>query len=177
MKYLCDLTGRCLNVALLLLGLAHAGAVLAHQPSLCHADEKMVFSCMTTNRKMVSVCASSNLKERPAKGYIAYRFGTQKKMELQLHIHDPANQDSPLYYHYFRPQTDRNQLWFNAGGATYTVFTNYDGTETPSSVAGVSVDFGGKRSVSIACKGGHEANWWVIDGVVACSDEIFNSCN
>lgn len=177
MKYPCGLIGRYLTTTLLLLGLSPVGTALAHQPSLCRAGENVVFSCMTTNRKVVSVCTSSNLKEKPTQGYIAYRFGTQKKLELQLLSHDPGNQDSPLYYHYFRPQADRNQLWFNGGGATYTVFTNYDGTDSPSSVAGVMVDLGDKRSVSILCKRGFDANWWNIEGVVACSDEVLNSCN
>lgn len=48
--------------------------------TLCESHEDIYFSCPLPSGKIVSVCASNN--DKPSSGYVQYRYGTLKKIEL-----------------------------------------------------------------------------------------------
>lgn len=50
--------------------------VLAQVASHCSDKERVVFTCTTSSKKIISFCASSDNK------YLQYRFGTSDKIEL-----------------------------------------------------------------------------------------------
>jgi hypothetical protein len=66
------------------LGLALALPLVAGaQESLCRAGELVIFSCRI-GHKTASACASATLG--PASGYVRYRFGKPKAIELDLRV-------------------------------------------------------------------------------------------
>lgn len=52
----------------------------ADETTLCGSSEEVYFSCLV-DKKIVSLCASGNIS--PANGYVQYRFGMPKAIELQ----------------------------------------------------------------------------------------------
>lgn len=154
-------------------------SVLADPSSLCVSGEDEVFSCVTKSRKTISVCASRGVKKDPARGHVVYRFGRKGAEEIQLLSQNPGSQNSPIFYHYFRPGADRTDLRFDGGKVAYTVFSSYDESLSPDVEAGVIVSFeddNKKQPVVVHCKQAHRANWILIEGVVGCADEVMNSC-
>lgn len=150
----------------------------AYATDLCGAHEITVFSCKTSKTKSVSVCASKNLARHSASSYVAYRFGSPTKLELDITHKNPLSTGDPRFYHYFRPQVDRFSLTFQGKGAVYSVFSEYDGDldpEHPKSEAGVA-GVTKSKSAQIACIGAAKERWYVVQGHVPCEDDDMNVC-
>lgn len=86
---------------------------VASNSSLCQAEETILFSCMTKQNKIISLCASKELSA--TNGYIQYRFGNKKAVELTY----PANQTVPAS----KAFQGRSQM-FSGGGGIYLRFKN-----------------------------------------------------
>ena len=132
------MTMRCTTTLAALLTLAaHATAAT---PSLCRADEQVVFSCQLQGkgpRKLVSVCAARDLGSPGA--FVAYRFGQPLQPEL---VYPASKRDSLKAFtrwHYWRFQTDYQQLSFTNGDYRYTVFDRYAADARPVKSYGVEV--------------------------------------
>ena len=81
--------------------------------SLCSSDEQVVFSCATTQKKVVSICASSDLTATA--GYLQYRIGTPGKTpELTF----PSAKERP------KARFQSGTLMFSGGGGAYLTFNN-----------------------------------------------------
>jgi hypothetical protein len=152
--------------------------------SHCTPQEDVVFSCTLQSRKVISVCASKQLLEQPAKGYLSYRAGVLGAVELEYPaVRDASSADKFVFGHYFRYQTDRSWLTFSNGEYTYTVYDNYDGDARPKMSSGVGVSHSGsqtsgsQKSTTLLCVGKAKAQWSLIDGAVPCSDEGLSTCN
>ena len=96
--------------------------------TLCSSSEEVVFSCQIQRGKTVSVCASSS-NQRTA--IIAYRFGTAKKIELELTA--DTSHESPSIEHNGTMGTRAFEYFvrFKSGEYTYTVLTRWDGCPWP----------------------------------------------
>lgn len=93
---------------------------------LCKANEKIVFSFLTQNNKIVSVCSEKKNQ------YLVYRFGTQVKTELQYPaVLDETSWQKFELYSYFRgggkenAGVDENHLSFTNDDTKYEIFEDY----------------------------------------------------
>jgi len=126
--------------------IAQALKVASH----CAPGEKVVFSCATTNAKLISLCSSSTLT--PSDGYLQYRFGPGNKPELVY----PATRGHPSKHFQF------GSLFYSGGGGEFLKFSNGEYTYILFSAlikgegdkAGVVVSKAGKRIAYLPCKGG-----------------------
>ena len=117
---------------------AQSGAL---QPNtLCAKDERVIFSCLLRRpAKTVSVCAAKNLTRET--GYLQYRFGLPRKIELEFPKERQGSQQKFTYVHYFRAQVDLTEIHFSVNDVDYSVFDQYNGEEKPVvSLQGVTVN-------------------------------------
>ncbi|NMF87881.1 hypothetical protein [Aromatoleum petrolei] len=147
-------------------------------PSLCTQAEDVVFSCrLKRSTKVVSVCTSRDLLQKPNGGYVIYRFGEAGAVELE---YPASRRNSPgqfSYYHYFRPDTDQVSLSFSNVGYRYVIHEDHDEMQTPAGSAGVSAtEIKSGKTVTLECAGDPVAHWYRIDGAVACDDDLMSSC-
>ena len=92
--------------------------------TLCSSSEEVVFSCQVQRGRTISVCASPS-NQGGAK--IAYRFGTAKKIELELAA-DTSQESPPIEYNGTRgSRASEYFVRFRSGEYTYTVQTQWDG--------------------------------------------------
>ena len=135
-------------VAVMVLVLLSAPAA---KPSLCAPDEVVAFSCALPRKKLASLCASKDAG--PTAGFVQYRFGTAKKVELAF----PAEK-APAAQHLLGREVHwtkggATSLRFASGGFEYLVYT---GANNDWHWAGVVVFKGGKVLRRLACLGGDE---------------------
>lgn len=88
------------------------GSPQATAVSLCAPEESVVFSCGTSNGKVVSICSSPDLAADA--GYVQYRFGRiDEKPELTY----PATRTHP------RGHFKGGTMMYSGGGGAYLKFT------------------------------------------------------
>ena len=96
--------------------LACATATAAAQspaPTFCSADEQVIFSCATTRKRIISLCATGPLTKTA--GTLQYRFGTiEREMELVW----PVPVAHPTGYFVSGTVT------YSGGGGAYIKFTH-----------------------------------------------------
>jgi hypothetical protein len=157
----------CTNCLPVLLALACLDAVAA--VSLCGPAEAVVFSCVVEpSRKTASLCASPDLGED--RGHLAYRFGTQGRIELEFPRRGtPSSAEQFRYAHYFRSQVDRTEISFSVGEYSYTVFSYFDGEAKPANSEGVRV-VRGKVKREFRCTGRSSANFTKLERAVPCDE-------
>ena len=116
--------------------LAQTGTVA----TLCRQDEQVLFHCpVQGGRKLVSLCGSTHLTA--TEGYLQYRFGPARKIELEFPRQRDDSQKQFRYAHYMRYQVDRSEVSFQRDNYTYTLFDGYEGDTKPSRrLSGVRVD-------------------------------------
>ncbi|MGL5452520.1 MAG: hypothetical protein ACRDBT_08985 [Aeromonas sp.] len=116
------------------------------QTSLCQSQEEVLFAC-STGKKIISVCASDDFSAHS--GYVQYRFGTKKKIELAF----PEQPGHPSTF------ATGGTITYAGGGAAYMRFNNgahsyvvYSGMGRGWDKQGVVVEKRGKMLVNILCK-------------------------
>src|SRR5258708_34242175 len=116
----------CLVVAALTpLGCVAATGDSKRPPSLCQADEQVIFSCISHSRgKTASLCASRSL--RSDRGYIVYRFGHPGRVELEYPDQHAGSRLKFRFAHYSRPLVDRFQVTFENGSSHYALCDFYE---------------------------------------------------
>lgn len=116
-------------------------------PSLCKADEKVVFSCVMKkpSGKILSVCSSKTLTATA--GFLVYRFGTTEKTELSFPKSLERTQKAFTFSRYTRPMTTYTRLRFS--GADGTSYSVYDDDSDGQEAAGVRVNSPGKASSEV----------------------------
>ncbi|MGZ8433111.1 MAG: hypothetical protein ACXWZE_09135 [Candidatus Binatia bacterium] len=119
--------------------LAAEMATVAQPPSLCRAEEQIIFTCVAAgSAKVASLCGSRLLDHR--RGYLQYRYGNPGAIELQFPQARANTQLAFRYAHYFRAQVDRTEISFDNQDSRYILFDYYDGDVKPVvAVAGVRV--------------------------------------
>ncbi|MEX8519743.1 MAG: hypothetical protein AB3X44_14625 [Leptothrix sp. (in: b-proteobacteria)] len=130
-------------------------SIYSKDVSLCTAQEQVLFTCMVKS-KTISVCGSHGFNSES--GYVQYRYGTQKKIELQY----PSLVTPPKGHFWFSSTPyaggGESRLRFINSGAQYEVFdrtirTGFgkDGLHYPESTAGVIVFDPGHAYKEILC--------------------------
>ncbi|MGF6965251.1 hypothetical protein OKW43_002256 [Paraburkholderia sp. WC7.3g] len=114
-------------------------------PSLCESPESVVFSCSTATSKIIALCMDARTQE------IVYRFGKVGKIEM-CYSAKQGSEHGFLYNHYVRPSVDYMRISFMRAGYEYSVFRNYDATESQVSSYGVAVSKDGSDEMQIKCK-------------------------
>ena len=106
-------------------------AISARPPSLCTAQEDILFNCPIRGKdgKYASLCASKDLSAKS--GTLKYRFGSLKKVELEY----PSSSQNTLSWFkinsYFRGGGVQNagmslfSIVFEKEGYRYAVFSDY----------------------------------------------------
>jgi hypothetical protein len=152
------------------IGTLYATACYSESDSLCKTDETVVFSCaLKGGKKTLSLCSSPKLTKKD--GYIQYRFGTEKKIELEYPANRQASQKSFRFAHYSRFQVDRTVISFDRSGYTYAIFDSYDGDSNPAvREQGVEVTSqkNKKKTTTLLCSAPAKSNLGSLISVVAC---------
>lgn len=125
------------------------------QPNtLCAKDERVIFACVLRRpAKIVSVCASKDLTRET--GYLQYRFGLPRKIELEFPKDRTGTQEKFEYTHYFRAQVDLNEINFTVDGVNYSVVDDYNGEEKPAqSIEGITINWPNtdRKEVRYTCR-------------------------
>ncbi|MFG1464017.1 hypothetical protein V5F77_14075 [Xanthobacter sp. DSM 24535] len=139
-------------LAALALAVLAVPARAAPEPSLCKADEAVIFSCPTEAR-IISVCASGDFAS--GRGAVQYRYGRTHSVELTYP--EPGTPPAKAF--------TAGRLMFAGGGGAwlrfekppfrYTVFTaigKWNPQGGPLGIAGVAVEKDGKALADIACR-------------------------
>lgn len=91
----------------------------ASEVTLCQSHEEVYFNCQSDGR-LLSVCASGNVS--PDNGYVQYRFGVNKKIELEY----PRKSYPPRKRFSISDIAEGNanftHLKFNSGGFHYVLY-------------------------------------------------------
>lgn len=120
-----------------------AGAADALPPSLCGAQEGLVFACSVGGGKHLSLCGVP-----PAT--LQYRFGTAARTELAFPADAADGVRRLRLAHYQRAQVERTEINFSIGDIDYTVF---DDTRGGRRRAGVAVQREGQPEQQLPCRG------------------------
>jgi hypothetical protein len=139
-------------------GAASLGPATASRNSpLCRGTEQVMFSCRTTNNKLIAICASADLST--TSGYVQYRFGTDNHVELKLPA-DEAVQNFRDVTSYYAPENwgasvFQSDITFNSpdGIYAYQVYSSYYHGDVTS---GVNVTKSGNPLVTINCSGAYD---------------------
>lgn len=143
------------------------------QVTLCRQGEEVFFSCpVKDGTRVVSLCGSPRLTAR--EGYLQYRFGRPRKLELE---HPKRRQEAPQtfrYAQYSRYQVDRVAVSFRRGGFTYTLFDSYEGDASPPARhQGVQVtpSGAGRKEVTLECRGAAAGNLYSLSSILPCDKD------
>lgn len=142
-----------LALALLLFGALPSPGRAASAPTLCKADEIVVFSC-STGARVASLCASKDISK--SAGHLQYRFGQKDKLELSY----PAETAKPaqLFEAGLLSYSGGGGAWlrFDKGPFRYSIFSaigKWGPKEEPVEAAGVFVEKDGKNIANLLCRG------------------------
>ena len=127
--------------------------------SLCEQGEKIIFSCAIKKpAKMVSLCASAGLSKDH--GYLQYRFGLPRKIELEFPKTREGTQAAFKYSHYFRAQFDQTEISFTSAGHQYAIFDDYNGEQKPASHdQGIRITTPDGKETTLSCRGRAQADY------------------
>lgn len=116
----------------------------AAEPSLCSPKESVIFSCSTAASKTIALCMDEHTQ------LINYRYGKPQRIELSYSAKQ-GSENGFFYNHYFRASVDYLRIAFSTGGYEYSVFRNYDATESSLANYGVAVSRNGNDKAQINC--------------------------
>ncbi len=129
----------------------------AAEPTLCNAEELVVFSCSTGSR-IASVCASKNISQKA--GHLQYRFGQKGKIELSYPATDaePAKAFSSGTMSY----SGGGGAWlrFSKGQFRYSIFTaigKWGPSGRHATAEGVAIQKDGKDFANFPCRSPSES--------------------
>lgn len=114
-------------------------------PSLCAPAESVIFSCATARSKSIALCIDNRTR------MVTYRFGRVGKIEMAYSAKE-GDESGFFYNHYIRAGVDYTRIAFVKAGYEYSVFRNYDATESRVPNYGVAVSRGGDDEVQIKCQ-------------------------
>jgi len=130
-----------------------SSAAAAPAPTLCAANERVLFSC-STGAHTASICASKDLSKDAA---VQYRFGKPGSLELVYPEAGVKPADAFVLGTLAFSGGGGAWLRFHKGPFRYTVFTaigKWGRGGAPADAAGVAVDKDGKEFAHFPCRGG-----------------------
>ncbi|MBL8519075.1 MAG: hypothetical protein JNK75_00255 [Betaproteobacteria bacterium] len=152
-------------------------ATPATPPSLCTANEAIVFTC-STGAKVASVCASRDLS--PKAGTATYRFGAPGAMP-EMSLPEVPQHPSRAVYGQTETFAAGGGAWlrFTRGAHAYIVFTGIGKWGKGGAVAekaGVIVEKDGKRIAVVRCRGKETSelgpDWFEKAGIAHRQEEF-----
>lgn len=131
---------------------ATSWAAASPAPTLCNADELVIFSC-ATGARVASICASKSLSKTD--GYMQYRFGRNENVELSYPELGAKSVD--IYTSGTMMFSGGGGAWlrFKKGPFSYTIFTatgKWGSSGSPLGVGGVAVQKDGKEFANFRCR-------------------------
>jgi len=134
--------------------------------NLCREAEQIVFSCQIKGSdKILSVCAAQNLDRE--NGYLQYRFGTNKEVELEFPSDIRDSQKAFRYSRYTRPLVTYLRLSFQENNYTFTVYDDYTAeTGTEHRCAGVTVVSPDGKQTDFECETPIISNLMLLEYIV-----------
>lgn len=144
--------------------------VFAAEPSLCSPRESVIFSCSTAASKTIALCMDEHTQ------LITYRYGKPQRIELSYSAKE-GSEDGFFYNHYFRSSVDYLRISFITAGYEYSVFRNYDATESLLFKYGVLVSKNGNEKVQINCQSRVVDNMSRIVMHLKCDDSSALGCS
>jgi hypothetical protein len=134
--------------------------------NLCREAEQIVFSCQIKGSdKILSVCAAQNLDRE--NGYLQYRFGTNKEVELEFPSNIRDSQMAFQYSRYTRPLVTYLRLSFQENNYTFTVYDDYNAeTGTEHRCAGVTVVSPDGKQTDFECETPIISNLMLLEYIV-----------
>jgi hypothetical protein len=129
----------------------------AAAPTLCKADELVVFSC-PTGAHTASVCASKDISK--SAGAMQYRYG--KKDSVDLAYPDSGAKPADVFTSGTMMFSGGGGAWlrFSKGAFRYTIFTaigKWGPSESATDAAGVAVEKDGAAFANFPCRAGVDA--------------------
>lgn len=126
----------------------------AAAPTLCKADELVVFSC-PTDAHTASICASKSISK--SDGYMQYRYGRRDSVDLTYP--DAGEKPADVFTSGTMSFSGGGGAWlrFSKGPYVYTIFTaigKWGPSGSPADAAGVTVTKDGKVFANFPCRGG-----------------------
>ena len=122
--------------------------------SLCAPGERVVWSCeIRGQRKWASICSSPELDR--SRGYVQYRFGRPRQIELEFPRERVNTQSAFQYSRYTRPLVTYLKLRFENNGVTYTISDDFNDEERRGRRdAGITIKPSGanSRETSLQCR-------------------------
>jgi len=127
---------------------------LAAAPTLCKADELVVFSC-PTGAHTASVCASKDISK--SAGALQYRFG--KKENVDMAYPDAGAKPTDVFMSGMLMYSGGGGAWlrFSKGSFVYTIFSaigKWGPGGTVADVGGVAIQKDGKEFANFPCRAG-----------------------
>ncbi len=167
-----------MTLACLASGLIFSSAQAASPTSHCAPSEKIYFTCETKQKKVISICGSTELSQ--AQSYLQYRYGKKGFVELEFPKERKGSTKTFFYAHHFRAQFDNTTLRFENKGVSYEIYRVYDGDSKPAvDIAGVAVTPAAKKRTEIACaslkKEAYTNELSALEGFASCDpDDAMN---
>ena len=121
---------------------------------------------------MVSLCGSKDLTAHD--GYLQYRFGRARHVELEFPPQRQDTQQMFRYSQYSRYQVHRAAVSFQRGGHTYVLFDSYEGdasAKTHQQGVQVAPAGGVRQEVTFLCRGVARGNLYSLSSVLPCNRE------
>jgi hypothetical protein len=138
--------------------------------SLCSSADTVIFSCSTSKSKSVALCMNNHPQT------ITYRFGSPGKIEMS-YVATASNGNDFLYNHYFRPRVEYTRISFIKSDYKYSIFRNYDATESPVPRYGVAVSRNEGDEVQIKCQSKVVDNMSKLLDRLKCDDSSALGCS
>lgn len=151
-----------------ILSISATGDAAVAGPTLCTSAESVIFSCSTAKSRIIALCQDKRSEA------ITYRFGRPGKIELR---YSAKQGEGFLYNHYFRAQVDYTRISFVKDGYEYSVFGNYDGSQSPVTDYGVAVSTDGEDETQIECRSHVVDNMSKIIKHLKCDENSALGCS
>lgn len=144
--------------------------------TLCNPSEIVVFSCpIARSTKIASVCASETLTEQ--KGYVQYRFGTRKKIELEFPSDRQGSVNQFVLDFYIRPMVTRASISFEIHGNRYAVISDDESEEGyERHEHGIKVVTATGKNVSLPCGKRVKSDFLHVRDVMPCEADESGNC-
>ncbi|MGI0118567.1 hypothetical protein [Zooshikella sp. RANM57] len=159
--------------AFLLLIMSLCSVKLVASENLCKIGEKIIFSCLTSKKKIISLCLEKN------KNKLQYRFGKKSKIEMIFPNQESNTLSYFKYSNYFRYQTEYSAISFKNDDFIYSIYNKYEGNGYKENMSGIDVYQVKKHKhiVAIQCKKNSLENFPLVSDQLACdTDNPLSSC-
>lgn len=145
-------------------------------PSHCLPNEKIYFSCIINNGKILSLCGEN---ENSTKA-LSYRYGKKDNLELVFPSSTQQSAKQFKYNNYFRYGTDYYRVSFLSGQYYYRIYRDIDSELTPKVQAGIIVENKAdtnRKEFNLSCTDNISDNLNMLSEFLECDPESALGCS